>query len=168
MRGRLMVIGLIAMLLASSGIARPSRSRRASREVQLFIREAMEGRLAAGDIPDQALLERSAAVLVLHEIPRGARLGRAVLPRLAHLKTRLVSIADLKKIAEQRGEPQHFLTIRDVVILGDGATISLSVDVLSPASRRGPWLPCSLGTACFTRVGDGRWRFVEWESSGSF
>jgi hypothetical protein len=157
------VVALGAVPPTSTRQAIPlAKERPAPREIEDLVRQALEDRLAANDIPDGKLLAQSPRIAVRAEMPDAQlTLGEAALPRREGQDAFLISVASAQADADRTGTPVHFIGVDGPSIIGETATISLGVDVVFPRDPKVVKLCCCTGRAEFARVG-GRWTFVKW------
>jgi hypothetical protein len=166
------LVTVLAMVLAEGpidvdrlGRLRQVTDRRAPEEVERLVRQALEDRIAAQDIPDGNLLRNATRVAIREEMPHSAlKLGRGALPQLPGFEFYLISEATAQGEADKTGQPVHFITVDLPSIVGDTATISIGLDLVPPREPEVIKLCCCTGSAEFRRL-DGRWKFVKWTST---
>jgi hypothetical protein len=151
--------------LGSQAVPVPAELALASPEIQRFVKQAIEDRFAARDLPDGNLLGTSARVAVREELPRaGLRLGAAALPQRDGYAFYVISQAAAQLEADRKGREVIFITADAPSVTGEVATISLGVDFAAPKDPKRAKLCCCRGEAQFRR-NDGRWTFVKWMST---
>jgi hypothetical protein len=132
-------------------------------DIQAFVGQALADRLAARNIPDQALLDGATRIGVREEMPlSGLRLGAASLPRLAGLEFHLTSASAAQAEADKTRRSVYYLIVDRPAVVGDAATVSLGVDVALPSDPDTGKLCCCSGEGRF-RQANGRWSFVSWQ-----
>ena len=164
-RGWLPAIG-IAMVVAGSVSRLPAiqkdAAHAATAEVEDLVRQALDDRFKAGDIPDLDLLEERAHVLVLKEMPRPRlQLSARALPKIAGTEFELIGANEASARAERSRKDVVFLTVNDPRIEGAAAFVWLGVDLAMPSKAGVVKMCCCTGRAEF-RKADGRWVFVKW------
>ncbi len=143
--------------------ARPqSPERMASAEIDALVKQAVEDRFTARDLPDGNLLGKATRIAIREEMPEaGLKLSRAALPQRDGFSFVLISGAAAQAEADRSGRPVYFIAVDQPSITGDTATISLGVDVVSPREPKTISMCCCTGHGQFRRTG-GRWAFVKW------
>lgn len=135
----------------------------ATGEIESLIKQALEDRLAANDLPDGNLLSGSRRIAVRDEMPEASlTFSAAALPRRDGYAFYLISTATAQTDADQNGQEMPFITIDRPSIGQDTAMIWLGVDVAAPRNPNLVRLCCCSGEAQFRRV-EHRWRFVKWD-----
>ena len=159
---------VVAVLACVSGGADaqprlPGPAPLASADVQAFVSQALEDRLAARNIPDQALLDGATRIGVREGMPlSGLRLGAASLPRRAGVEFYLTSASAAQAEADKTRRSVYYLIVDRASVAGDSATASLGVDVALPSDPNTVKLCCCAGDGQFRRT-NGRWSFVSWQ-----
>jgi len=134
----------------------------ASPETEELIKQAIEDRFTAKNIPDQGLLGRSTRIAIREEMPgSGTILSRGALPKLAGYDFYLLSAARIQEEADKTGALQHFIMVTGPGIYGDSATMLLGVDVTFPRPLKARRTCCCTGLGQFKRA-EGHWTFVRW------
>jgi hypothetical protein len=150
--------------LGNRATAQSSIDRAAAGDVELLVRQALEDRLAAKNVPDGNLLGSSTRIGIREEMPKaGMKLGREALPQREGYEFFLISLAEAQAEADQSGKPVHVITVDRPSLAEDTATLWLGVDVAFPREPKVIKLCCCTGQGQFRRV-EGRWRFVKWAS----
>src|SRR5262245_35173680 len=131
-------------------------------EVETFVKQAIEDRFAAKNIPDFNLLDKGPRIAIREEMPfAGKKLTKSALPQREGYEFFLISQADSQAQADASNRHVYFITVDRPAITGDTASISLGVDVTFPSKPAMAKLCCCTGRGEFRRV-DGRWTFVKW------
>jgi hypothetical protein len=139
-----------------------SPERMAAPDIELLVKQAVEDRFAARDLPDGNLLGKATRIAIREEMPEaGLKLGRGALPQRDGYEFVLISVVAAQAEADRIGREVHFITVDRPAITEDTATISLGVDVVSPREPTSIKMCCCNGVGQFQRAG-GRWRFVKW------
>ena len=144
------------------GVEAQSSARMATADVELLVKQSVEDRLGAKDLPDGNLLGKGTRIAIREEMPEaGLKLTRGALPQRDGYAFSLISNAFAQAEADRIGRPFYFITVDRPSITDDTATISLGVDVVSPREPKSITMCCCTGQAQFQRSG-GRWTFVKW------
>ena len=144
------------------GVEAQSPERMATPDIELLVKQSVEDRFGARDLPDGNLLGKATRIAIREEMPEaGLKLGRGALPQRDGYTFSLTSGAAAQTEADRSGRPVFFITVDRPAITDDTATISLGVDVASPREPKSIRMCCCTGQAQFQRVGD-RWMFVKW------
>jgi hypothetical protein len=131
-------------------------------EIDTFIKQAIEDRFAAKNIPDFNLLDKGTRIAVREEMPAARmKLGRDALPERAGYEFYLIALAATQQQADTMQRPVPFIAVDGPSITGDTAAISMGVDVTFPTDPKIAKLCCCTGRGEFKRV-NGRWTFVKW------
>ena len=139
-----------------------STERMATPDIDALVKQAVEDRFAAKDLPDGNLLGKATRIAIREEMPEaGLTLSRAALPQRDGYSFVLISGAAAQAEADRTGRPVYFITVDQPSISGDTATLSLGVDVVSPREPKTINMCCCTGQGQFRRTG-GRWTFVKW------
>jgi hypothetical protein len=139
-----------------------SPERMATPDIEVLVKQAVEDRFAAKDVPDGNLLGKATRIAIREEMPEaGLKLGRAAVPQRDGYSFVLISGAAAQAEADRSGRPVYFITVDQPSISGDTATVSLGVDVVSPREPKTINMCCCTGQGQFRRAG-GRWAFVKW------
>jgi hypothetical protein len=164
----LLVVAAVALggQFARSGDARgvlaQSLERMATPEMEVLVKQAVEDRFGARDLPDGNLLGKATRIEIREEMPdAGLTLSRTALPQRVGYTFFLISEAAAQTEADRVGRAVYFITVDRPSIVEDTATISLGVDVVSPREPKSIKMCCCAGQAQFRRAGD-RWSFVKW------
>ena len=132
--------------------------------MQRFVRDALQDRLFAGDIPDIQLAGGQTAKLlyVRTDMPVSKmKLTAEALPQLPGVVLKLVSLSEAGELVARTGETVAFVTV-DRVHLGDReATVWLGADFVAPERLGVIKMCCCEGEARFIRR-EGRWVFEKW------
>ena len=144
------------------GVEGQSPERMAAPDIELLVKQSVEDRFGAKDLPDGNLLGKGTRIAIREEMPEaGLKLGRGALPQRDGYAFSLISGAAAQAEADRIGRPFYFITVDRPSITEDTATISLGVDVVSPREPKSITMCCCTGQAQFRRAGD-RWAFVKW------
>jgi hypothetical protein len=139
-----------------------SPERVATPDIEALVKQAVEDRFGARELPDGNLLGKATRIALLEEMPdAGLKLSRGALPQRAGYEFVLISVVAAQAEADRVGRPVYFITVDRPSIIEDTATISLGVDVVSPREPKSIKMCCCTGQAQFRRAG-GRWTFVKW------
>jgi hypothetical protein len=139
-----------------------SPDRMATPDIELLVKQSVEDRFGASDLPDGNLLGKATRIAILDEMPEaGLKLGRGALPQRDGYAFFLISGAAAQAEADRVGRPIYFIAVDRPSISDDTATISLGVDVVSPREPKSIKMCCCDGVAQFRRAA-GRWTFVKW------
>jgi hypothetical protein len=156
------VIGQFAWRDGRGGLEGQSTERMAAPDIELLVKQSVEDRFGARDLPDGNLLGRTTRIAIRAEMPEeGLKLGRGALPQRNGYAFSLISGAAAQAEADRAGRPVYFITVDRPSITDDTATISLGVDVVSPREPKSIKMCCCNGIGQFQRAG-GRWTFVKW------
>lgn len=152
---------ILACVLTAAAPTQPSSIPVAPAQIQTLVKQALENRLSANDIPDLNLL-RSAARIAVRQDMRQARmtLTSDALPHLAGYTSYLVSSTDLQAEADRTEQDVFFVTVDRPSIDQDSATVWLGTGLVLPRTSHSLKLCCCVSQGQFHR--DGAWRFVEW------
>jgi hypothetical protein len=136
--------------------------RTAGAEIDLLVKQAVEDRFGAKDLPDGNLLGKATRIAIREEMPDARlRLSRGALPQRAGYEFVLLSEVAAQAEADRAGREVYFITVDRPSITQDTATISIGVDVVSPREPKSIKMCCCNGVGQFQRAG-GRWTFVKW------
>ena len=134
----------------------------ATPDVEVLVKQAVEDRFAAKDLPDGNLLGNATRIAIREEMPdAGLKLSRGALPQRDGYEFFLISEVAAQAEADRVGRAVYFITVDRPSIIEDTATISLGVDVVSPREPKTIKMCCCTGQGQFRRAG-GRWTFVKW------
>jgi hypothetical protein len=167
--GRVLLASVVAAAVQAQGYAGRQASpagtlKPASAEIEAFVRQALEDRLAAGDLPDIGLMGRSTHLTIRRELPKaGLTLGRGALPGRAGYEFELMTAAEAQSEASRTRRTIPFISVDEPVITGNTGTIWLGADLASPDDPTLVKLCCCEGKALFKRTGD-HWTFVKWDT----
>jgi hypothetical protein len=164
---------LVAAVIVAGSVASQNRGHRvmaqepvraAAADVELFVKQALEDRFAAKDLPGYNLLRNATRIAIREEIPKpGLRLGNRALPQREGYEFHLAAEAAVQAEANRTGQAVPFIGVDQPLISGDAATLSLGVDLAVPPRPNSVKLCCCVGEGRFRQL-DGRWTFVEWSS----
>ena len=127
-----------------------------------FVRQAIEDRFKAANIPDFDLLQGSRRIAIREEMPQAkGSVARAALPRIDGYEFYLIATDAAQAEADRTGRNVYFITVDRPSIAGESATVSLGVDLVFPKDPKVVKLCCCSGDGEFRRV-QGRWIFVRW------
>ena len=136
--------------------------RMAPPDIELLVKQSVEDRFDAKDLPDGNLLGKATRIAIREEMPEaGLKLGRGALPQRDGYAFSLMSNAAAQAQADRAGRPVYFITADRPSITDDTATIALGVDVVSPREPKSIKMCCCTGIGQFQRA-EGRWTFVKW------
>jgi hypothetical protein len=166
---RLLLIAAAVALVGQSvwggnghGVQAHSPDRMATPEIEVLVKQAVEDRFGARDLPDGNLLGRATRIAIRWEMPEaGLKLSRGALPQRSGYEFFLISEVGAQAEADRVRRAVYFITVDRPSIVEDTATVSLGVDVASPREPKTIKMCCCNGQGQFRRVG-GRWRFVKW------
>jgi len=148
--------------LNEQSLQQPTVLRPASAEVDVLIREALEDRLAARNLPDMGFLGTSTRVSIREEMPSaGLRIGVKAVPQTLGSEFRLTSLSALQSEADRISTAVYFIAVDSPVITGELATVWLGVSMVLPDKPGVVMLCCCAAEGQFRRV-DGRWTFGRW------
>lgn len=157
--GLLAIVSVSQCRLTSASQAAPPL---ATAEVQRLVKQALEDRLAANNLPDGNLLWHLARIPVREEMPRtGTRLGDGALPQRAGRTFYLLPQAAAQREAEETSQSVFFVTADQPSITEDTATLWIGVDVVTPREPKRVVLCCCRGLGQFRRV-ENHWEFEKW------
>ena len=132
--------------------------------IESFVRQALEDRLAAGDVPDLQLLRGAKVISIRREMPNSLQsLGPGALPKRDGLEFVLASSADLEATARLKGERQAYLFVDNAAIDGDAAKLWMGVDFFETMPAGAVKMCCCKAQGRF-RLAAGRWRFEKWDA----
>ena len=138
--------------------------RAASPEIEDFVRQAIEDRFKAGDIPDLGLLDARAHVPLLRELPRARlQLSHRALPVIDGTTFELMGLDEARLRADRTRAAVAYLTVDDPRIDGDTGSLRLGADLTMPAKPGGVKTCCCVGRAEFRRA-QSLWVFVKWSA----
>jgi hypothetical protein len=165
---RLLLVAAAVAVVGQSVWGRDGRGvqaqpeRLATSDIEVLVKQAVEDRFGAKDLPDGNLLGKANRIAIREEMPdAGLRLSRGALPQRAGYEFVLISAAAAQAEADRVGRAVYFITVDRPAITEDTATISLGVDVVSPREPKSIKMCCCNGVGQFQR-GGGRWTFVKW------
>jgi hypothetical protein len=139
-----------------------SPERLAAPDIELLVKQSVEDRFGARDVPDGNLLGKATRIAIREQMPEaGLKLGRGALPQRDGYTFFLIAEAAVQAEADRAGRPVFFIAVDRPSITDDTATISLGVDVVSPREPKSIKMCCCTGQGQFRRTG-GRWTFVKW------
>jgi hypothetical protein len=148
-------------LIAACRTTAPLPNRSAQGDIEVLVKQALEDRLAAGNLPDGHLLD-SSRVAIREDMPGASmRLGGGALPQRNGYEFYLISRRAAQAESERSKRRIHFIVVDNPRIDGDAATISLGVDVVEPFEPGVVSMCCCTGRGQFRNTG-GRWVFVKW------
>jgi hypothetical protein len=134
----------------------------ATPEIEMLVKQAVNDRFGARDLPDGNLLGKATRIAIREEMPEARlKLSRGALPQRGGYEFFLISEAAAQADADRLGRAVFFVTVDRPSIIEDTATISLGVDVVSPREPKSIKMCCCNGVGQFQRAG-GRWTFVKW------
>jgi hypothetical protein len=134
----------------------------ATSDIEVLVKQAVEDRFGARDLPDGNLLGRARRIAIREEMPEaGQKLSRGALPQRAGYEFFLISEVAAQAEADRVRRAVYFITVDRPSIIADTATVSLGVDVASPREPKTIKMCCCTGQGQFRWVG-GRWTFVKW------
>ena len=149
----------------SASVAANRRTRghaAASAAVEDLVRQALQDRFGADDIPDLALLEDRSHVLLSSELRRARlQLTARALPRIEGTRFALIGVADAQALADRSHHDVVSLTVDDPAIEGDRASLWIGTDLTIPSQKGVVRMCCCEGRGDFKKM-DGRWIFVKW------
>jgi hypothetical protein len=144
------------------GVEAQSPERMATPDIELLVKQSVEDRFGARDLPDGNLLGKTTRIAIREEMPDAAlKLSPGALPQRAGYEFVLISGATAQAQADRAGREVYFIIVDRPAITEDTATISLGVDVVSPREPKSIKMCCCNGVGQFHRAG-GRWTFVKW------
>jgi hypothetical protein len=159
---------LIALLLfglhtsAANQSQQTSSLKPAPADVEQLVKQSIEDRFAANDLPDGNLLGKATRIGVRDTMPgAGLTLSHAALPHRDGYEFYLLSMTTAQAEAEKTQKPVSFITVDQPSITGNIAEITLGVDMVTPPQAGMVKLCCCSGTARFQRTGN-QWTFIEW------
>ena len=151
----------VLTLIVALSFIRPQASAAPSPEVESLIKQALEDRLAANDIPDGILLARS-RIAVLQSMPKtGGTLTSRALPQRDGFEFYLLSGKDAQVEADRIGRNVPYIVVDQPAIAGDTATLAIGVDFVAPRDSKSVKQCCCTGTAQFKQTA-GKWTFLKW------
>jgi hypothetical protein len=134
----------------------------ATPEIEELIKQAVEDRFGARDLPDGDLLGKATRIAIREEMPEaGLKLSRGALPQRPGYEFFLISDVGAQAEADRVRRAVYFIIVDRPSIVEDTATLSLGVDVESPREPKTIKMCCCTGQGQFRRAG-GRWTFVKW------
>ena len=132
----------------------------AAADVELLVKQALEDRLAAKNLPHGDLLGDATLIAIQQDMPRAdLKLSQGALPRLDGYEFYFISRAVAQSEASKTGQRHHFITVDQPTISESTATVWLGVDLVAPRELK--ILRCCRGLGQFRRA-EGRWIFVKW------
>lgn len=166
---RLLLIAVAVALVGQSvwggdrhGVQAQSPERMATPDIEEMVKQAVDDRFSARDLPDGNLLGKASRIAIREEMPEaGLKLSRGVLPQRAGYVFFLISEVGAQAEADRVRRAVYFITVDRPSIIEDTATVSLGVDIASPREPKTITMCCCTGQGQFRRVG-GRWTFVKW------
>ena len=167
---RALIVGLVitaasdrtlALCDGSLALAR-AQARPAGAEIDALVRQVLEERLVAGDIPDIRLLGGAKHLAIRSDLSLSRlTLGEGALPRREGYEFRLLSEAEAIAEAERVRALVYFIAVDRFEWSGDTATMSLGVDFVAPADPVIVKMCCCERRAQYRRI-QNRWVFVQW------
>jgi hypothetical protein len=156
------LLGAAGLYGVRLGVAAQSELRPAAPEIEQLVKQAIEDRLAAGDLPDLKLLGTPARIAVGEEMPEaGLKLGPGALPQREGHEFHFISQTAAQRQADRDLRAVHFIAVDVPAITGEVATLRLGVDVALPSRVAQMKMCCCWAQGRF-RLADGRWTFVQW------
>ena len=157
-----MLIRLLLIAAAVGGVEAQLPQRMATPDIELLVKQSVEDRFGASDLPDGNLLGKTTRIAIREEMPEaGLKLSRGALPQRPGYEFVLISTIAAQAEADRVRRAVYFITVDRPSITDDTATISLGVDVVSPREPKSITMCCCTGQGQFRRAGD-RWTFVKW------
>lgn len=166
---RLLVVGGIASLAVAAGQAQTTGLAllpMAPADIQTLVRQAIEDRVAARDIPDLDLRRHDSPTLILRqEMTRAKmRLGPDAVPQVNGYTFVVRTTAERQADADRTGRGSDmFIIVDSAGIAGSSAFVDLGTDLVVPTSPKVDRQCCCIGNGRFNGVGT-RWVFERWVS----
>ena len=152
---------IVACVLTAAAGAQPTPTPEAPQQIQILVKQALEDRLAANNIPDLNLARSQARIAIRQDMPRSdMSLTSEALPHVEGYEFYLSSAANLQADADRTARDIFFITVDQPSIENDTATISIGTDIVFPQAPTRFKLCCCVGTGQFHK--DGVWTFVKW------
>ena len=164
MRRRLAHVAVLALLASLPVLVAADRQSfpRASPDIELLVKQALEDRFAAGNVPDRNLLGASRRIAIREDMAQARlTLGSAALPQQEGYEFYLLSTTAAQAEADRTGQHVHFVLVDGPAISADLGVVWIGVDFVAPRDRKMIKLCCCSGRGQFRRI-DGRWTFVKW------
>jgi hypothetical protein len=131
-------------------------------DIQTLVRQAIEDRMAAQNIPDLDFRRPSPTLLIRREMPRAKMmLGPDAVPQVSGYTFLLRTNTELQLEAEQTHTSTMFIIVNSAGITGNTALVDLGTDVVFPSVPKVSKQCCCVGNGRFNRVGS-RWVFERW------
>lgn len=166
MLARHFLIGVMALLTAPSVHTQQPPNQTmpldAPANIQTLVRQAVEDRTAARDIPDWDFSRRPPTLLIRREMSRGrVMLGQDALPQVSGYTFLLRTNAELQTEADQTHTSIMFVIVNSAGITGNTAFVDLGTDIVFPTVPKVIKMCCCVGNGRFNRV-ESRWVFERW------
>jgi len=162
----LLIIAAAELSVAPKGLtgvqAANAQSSPAGPEVEAIVREVLQDRLAAGDIPDIGLLQGGRRIAIRSELPRSRLiLGAGALPERQGYEFRLISSAEASAEAERTKASVYFITVDRFERSADTVSMWIGTDFVAPADPKMVKMCCCESQVRYRRIA-GTWTFASW------
>jgi hypothetical protein len=132
-----------------------------------LVRQVLEDRLAAGDIPDIGLLRGAKRIAIRSNLPISRlTLGAGALPVRDGYEFRLITTTEAQAEADRTKTNTYFLAVDRVEISGDRATMWIGADLVTPSDPKIVKMCCCERSVGYRRV-ENRWVFEGWGNAGA-
>jgi hypothetical protein len=134
-------------------------------EIQTLVRQAIEDRIRAGDVPDLDLrFGRNRNLHIRREISRAnLLLADDALPHVEGFTFSILTKAELQAESDRLNQSSMFIIVNAAGIQNDTATVELGTDILLPTTSKAGKLCCCIGAGSFKRAVLG-WTLDHWGS----
>jgi hypothetical protein len=161
------------ILIVATALALPVRARAVGAQagtmpdappaIQTLVRQAIEDRLKAADIPDLDLrFGRNRGLHIRREISHSGRLlTEEALPRVAGFTFSILTKAELQAESDRLNQSAMFIIVNAASIQGDTAAVELGTDILMPTTSRALKQCCCIAVGTFNHRDVG-WAFDHW------
>ncbi|HEX5214588.1 MAG TPA: hypothetical protein VFV98_03955 [Vicinamibacterales bacterium] len=152
----------LLMVVVALSLIRPQANVAPSADIESLIKQALEDRLAANDIPDGILVGRTKRIPILETMPRtGTRLTSRALPQREGAEFYLLSSKDAQAEADRTARDVPYIFVDQPSIDGEIGSLAIGVDFVMPRDKKVAKSCCCTGVGQFKRVA-GTWTFLKW------
>jgi hypothetical protein len=132
-------------------------------DIHALVRQAIEDRIAARDIPDLDLRRHSPSLLIRREMSRTLMLDSNAVPQVSGFSFQLRTSAELQVEADQTHTSIMFIIANSAGVTGNTAFVDLGTDIVFPSDPKVIKMCCCVGNGRFNRV-ESRWVFERWSN----
>jgi hypothetical protein len=159
---RALLVCVCVVALVSSGITQQSAPAPAGAEIDAIVRQILEERLAAGDIPDIGLLGNAKRIAIRSDLPKSRLLlGPRAVPERQGYEFRLISTAEATAEADRTKTSVHFISVDRLEKSADTVSLWLGTDFVLPSDSKNVKTCCCESLVKYQRT-NGSWAFAGW------